>query len=1016
MNHAIGLTRAGDAWRRPIARLALLSILLLPAPGRAAAEPTRDVLVVNSYHRGYRWSDDILTGIEAALRESGRPVRIHYEFLDSKRHPAIMRQPELPALLRARYRQDSFAVVITCDDNATWFVDGVRDELFPGVPQVFCGVNELAPERLQGRPGITGVNEHADICPTLALMLRLHPGTQRLLAITDTTETGRGVRRELERCRATLPAGVTLEVLDRVSRDELRAAVTAAGTGTLILYTFFFLDREGRTFDVADNAALVVASAKVPVYTTWDFNQGFGMVGGRQVSGLSQGRAAGEMAAALLAGASVARLPVRLASPNRWIFEYPALIRFGIARAALPPECVITQEPEQFWWRYRYWIGGAVALVVFLTLVIAALALHLRLRRRTERILRESEERFKRMFVEAPLGIAIVDSRTAHFHLVNPAFSRITGRSVAELQRTDWVTITHPDDIPPNQERMTAMLAGKIPGFQLEKRYRHPDGHYFWVNITVAPMHVEEQAPPRHLLMVEDITGRKQAEEALRLSRESVENAADAVGISTPEGKHYYQNKAFDELFGTIGENPQESIYVDHGVGLEVFRTLIAGGQWTGEVKMYARDRRVLDILLRAYANKDKDGRITALVGIHTDITARRKLEEDLRQAAKMDAVGRLAGGVAHDFNNMLGAILGYTELVMDACPPGDPMQANLKQIELAALRSADLTRQLLAFARKQTIAPRVIDLNVTVEAMLKLLRRLIGENLELIWKPCTAAVWVRMDPAQLDQILANLCVNARDAIAGGGTITIETKTAVVERPVPGRVYIAPGAYVLLAVQDTGCGMDEETVAHIFEPFFTTKPRGEGTGLGLATVYGAVKQNHGYIDVASAPGRGTTFTVYLPREQPEESAGPAAGDAAARPTPAPGRETILLVEDEPVMLEMTALMLRNLGYVVLVAGTSAAALELAQQQSGRIDLLMTDVVMPGMNGHELAERLRPLRPGLKRLYMSGYTADVIAHHGVLDEGVQFIQKPFSMKALGEKLREVLGRGGAGGRC
>jgi nitrogen-specific signal transduction histidine kinase len=390
---------------------------------------------------------------------------------------------------------------------------------------------------------------------------------------------------------------------------------------------------------------------------------------------------------------------------------------------------------------------------------------------------------------------------------------------------------------------------------------------------------------------------------------------------------------------------------------------------------------------------------------MHTDITDQRKLEQNLRQAAKMDAVGRLAGGVAHDFNNMLGGILGYAELAMERCAPGDPIRADLKQIEQAAQRSADLTRQLLAFARKQTVAPKVLDLNVTVEGMLKLLRRLIGEDIELAWKPSRERVMIKMDPAQLDQILANLCVNARDAIAAGGVITIETTRVTFDEEDGEQTYIAPGEYVLLVVRDNGCGMDAETVTHIFEPFFTTKGQGKGTGLGLATVYGVVKQNNGHINVNSEPGKGTAFNIYLPRQA--EQGAPVAV-ATVPEEPVRGDEVVLLVEDEPTMLEITTVMLRKLGYQVLVARSPAEALALVKQRADPIDLLVTDVVMPGMNGRELGDRLTLLRPELKRLYMSGYTADVIANHGVLDEGVRFIQKPFSIKVLAGKLREALG--------
>ncbi|HRD50833.1 MAG: GAF domain-containing protein [Candidatus Competibacter sp.] len=380
-------------------------------------------------------------------------------------------------------------------------------------------------------------------------------------------------------------------------------------------------------------------------------------------------------------------------------------------------------------------------------------------------------------------------------------------------------------------------------------------------------------------------------------------------------------------------------------------------------------------------------------------------LEAQLHQARKMEAVGRLAGGVAHDFNNMLAVIAGHADLALEQTAPDSALHADLLVIQEAAQRSADLTRQLLAFARKQTIAPQALDLNDTIAGMLKMLRRLISEDMELLWKPAGSLWRVNMDPAQIDQILANLVVNARDAIAGVGKITIETGQAEFDETYcETHPDFIPGYYVLLAVSDNGCGMDQEILAQLFDPFFTTKPQGRGTGLGLATVYGIVKQNHGFIHVYSEPGKGTTFKIYLPRHESDPISARRVPASAVAPT---GSETVLLVEDEEALLKLGKILLERLGYTVLAADGPNQALQRVETYAGPIHLLLTDVIMPDMNGRDLWQRLSALRPGLKCLFMSGYTANVIAHHGVLDEGVHFLQKPFSNKALATKLREAL---------
>jgi CheY-like chemotaxis protein len=361
---------------------------------------------------------------------------------------------------------------------------------------------------------------------------------------------------------------------------------------------------------------------------------------------------------------------------------------------------------------------------------------------------------------------------------------------------------------------------------------------------------------------------------------------------------------------------------------------------------------------------------------------------------------------VAHDFNNMLGIILGYTEMALDQVDPKQPLHANLEEIRKATNRSADLTRQLLAFARKQTVAPKLLDLNETVEGTLKMLRRLIGEDIDLDWRPKTDLWPVKVDPSQIDQILANLCINARDAISGVGKLTIETGNNTFDEDYCAtHAYFVPGEYVMLAVSDDGCGLDKETLVHIFEPFFTTKEFGKGTGLGLSTVYGIVKQNNGFINVYSEQGQGTAFSIYLPRHVGK-------ADQIQRYTPvesvAHGHETILLVEDEPSILNMTTMMLERQGYTVLAASTPGEAIRMAREHAGKIHLLMTDVVMPEMNGRDLARNLLSRYPHLKRLFMSEYTANVIAHHGVLDPDVHFIQKPFSIQNLASAVRGVMG--------
>jgi two-component system cell cycle sensor histidine kinase/response regulator CckA len=409
---------------------------------------------------------------------------------------------------------------------------------------------------------------------------------------------------------------------------------------------------------------------------------------------------------------------------------------------------------------------------------------------------------------------------------------------------------------------------------------------------------------------------------------------------------------------------------------------------------------------------RDEGGKPVRVCGTHLDVTDRKRAEEErerlhgqLMQAQKMESIGQLAGGVAHDFNNMLGVILGHTTMALESISRGDPLHGTLTEIHKAAQRSAELTRQLLAFARKQNVTPKVVDLNTTVGGTLSFLQRLIGEDIRLEWVP-SAGLWpVRIDPTQVDQVLANLCANSRDAISGGGSVTIEAANVLFDPAYcdhhPG---YASGQYVCLSVSDTGVGMSAEIQAHVFEPFFTSKGLGKGTGLGLATVYGIVKQNNGFISVYSEVGQGTTFRVYFPRYTGSGAAVRPRGPSGA---PRGGGETLLVVEDEPSILKMAVRMLEGLGYTVLSAASPGEALRVADERKGAIHLLLSDVVMPGMNGLELSRRLRSRFPGVRVMLMSGYTANVIARHGALDKDMGFVAKPFSVHELAAKVREAL---------
>ena len=644
-------------------------------------------------------------------------------------------------------------------------------------------------------------------------------------------------------------------------------------------------------------------------------------------------------------------------------------------------------------------LGAAVAGALDRKLLI-------RERGAAQEALRESEALFRNLFEHHVAVKLIIDPESGDIIDANRAAAQFYGWSREQLKHMriqDLNTLSH-EEVMKEMEK-----ARSSERDYFEFRHRRADGSIRDVEVFSS----EVEAGGRGVLhsIIHDVTERKRAEEDRERLAAAIEQAGEVVMVTDPEGTIQYVNPAFEKATGysrqeAVGRNPRflKSGEQDLAFYQELWQTISSGRTWQGTLVNRRKDGRLYTEEATISGVRDASGRIVSYVAVKRDITGQRLLEDQLRQAQKMESIGRLAGGVAHDFNNMLQVIISYVEMSLMKVDVSTPMQKYLLEIRRAAQRSAEITGQLLAFARRQTVSPKVLDLNDAVSGTQKMIQRLIGEDIDLAWMPGHDLGKVKIDPGQLDQILANLAVNARDAISGVGKLIIETeKAAFDEEYCATHSGFVPGEYLVLAVRDNGCGMDKETMSQIFEPFFTTKEEGKGTGLGLATVYGIVKQNSGFIDVSSEPGHGTTFEVYLPRVQET-----APVEAEARiPAARGGTETVLVVEDEVAILELAGELLAQLGYKVLTARTPEEAMGRSAENAGAIHLLITDVVLPQMNGKQLAERLRASQPVMKCLFMSGYTADIIAHRGFLEEGVSFIAKPFSIATLAEKVRQVL---------
>ena len=633
-------------------------------------------------------------------------------------------------------------------------------------------------------------------------------------------------------------------------------------------------------------------------------------------------------------------------------------------------------------------------------------------RKRSEDALRSSEAHYRAILENIGDAVFVI-SRNGHYLDVNPRACEMTGYSRLELLRlTTADTYAHEEQETAGQQ-LAAIAGGKLRAY--ERQLLRKDGTEITVDVSARVL-----PDGRLLATLRDVTERRQAERALRESdqrfREIAQHIREAFFVVDPVARRtVYVSPTWSEIWG----RPEGEAYRDANMWSDAIHPddrpgVLAGQEGLAKgtpnivtFRVIRPDGSIRWVRGRAFPVMSPAGTLTRIVGVAEDITELKQTEHQLLQAQKMEAIGRLAGGVAHDFNNALTAIMGYTDMVLQDLPDESEAAQDLTEVKKAAQHAAGLTRQLLAFSRQQVLEPVVMKVNDHLQNFQKMLRRVIGEDIQLRLALGHDIGNVRVDPGQLEQVLMNLVVNARDAMPLGGELVIETANAELsEEYADQHQPVVPGAYVMIAVSDTGQGMKAEVKARIFEPFFTTKETGHGTGLGLSTVYGIVKQSGGYIWVYSEEGNGTTFKVYLPIVDSP----PDAPVKRRETSTVAGTETILLAEDDAMIRPLTKGVLTKLGYTVMVAADLEEAMRLAAGQSGTLHLLITDVVMPGGSGRDLARQLTAQRPDLKVLYISGYTDDAISRHGMLEPGLNFLQKPFTPAVLARKVREVLDSG------
>jgi two-component system cell cycle sensor histidine kinase/response regulator CckA len=858
---------------------ATLSAMVVFPPAVAAA-PASPILVLNSYHQGYSWTDGEVAGIRSVMGDAST-VQLSVEYLDWRRFPTQQNHDQVEKLLQTRYSTSRPDVLIVTDNPALDFALDHRNSLFEDMPIVFCGINDYQASVLRKDKNITGVAEEIDPAGTLAIALGLQPHATSVYVITDFTETGLAVRRTIQSVIPAFEDRASFTFSPDVTITELMDATAALPDGTVILAGPFTRDKDGAFIDMPAFTAELARHTSLPVYGVYEQCLGWGIVGGVLTSPQLEGTKAGELVARILAGEPAGSIPVVTRQSTRVAFDWRRMSALGIPVSSLPVGATVINRPVTI-------LDTNRRLVVFTAAVILLLV----------------------------LGIVF--------------------------------------------------------------------------------------------LAVNDVRRERAEASALRLAT-AIEQAAEAIAITDPTGIVTYVNPAFEHTTGfpdaeSRGHNIRALLGDEVAAPLErrVEESLTPYESWKKKITSIRKDGSLVELDLTVSPVRGPGDEVANYTYVGRDITQEAALEEQLRQSQKMEGIGLLAGGVAHDFNNILTGILGYANMLEPDAAPGSTMQEGLHVIQQAAERAAELTRQLLSFARRGKRQNITVDLNSTILEVVSLLSRTVNKNITMTEHFDTDQATVLGDPGQLQQVVLNLAINGRDAMLQGGTLTFRTWHQLFDgEQLMAHPGTKPGVFVALSVADTGVGIEKKNLRRIFEPFFTTKDTGKGTGMGLAMAYGIVKSHKGFIDVTSDLGKGATFTAYIPATDLVPAAAPVPS------LPRKGHGRILIVDDEEVVRKLAREMLRRAGYDVVTAAGTTEAVTWYRAHPHETDLVIIDMVMPGKDGQECFKSLKAIDPDVRAILSTGYGLDGHAQD-TLDTGmVGYVQKPYHMDDLVTAVADAL---------
>lgn len=1010
-----------QTWMSISLRAFLPLILLLPflfsqLSLGASTDSLKNILVLHSYHKGLGWTDSITQGIESTLSKGSISYELFYEFLDSKRIDDEQHMQNLVRLLKHKYAGRHFDAIILSDDFAFNFMLKHHDELFPDTPVVFCGVNFFQDSMIANQPFITGVVESFSLKGTIDGALHINPAIKTVYAIDDNTITGKANRKLLEEIIPLYQGRLEFQFNGQKTMAQIQESCSSLPADSMVLLMSFTRDAAGEVFSLERSADLITPHCGNPVYSFWDFHLRHGVIGGKLTTGTAHGEKAAELALRILAGEPVSSIPVIKESPNRFMFDHTVMQRFRVLESSLPEGSIVINRPVSFYLQYKAIVWQAVILISILIAVICVISLNLIKRRTAETALKRSEERLRAIFEAAStVSFIITDAKDPVPHIIDfsPGAEKIFGFNRDEIIGSPVSVLHMTEDMsrfPKNHQRMQQ----GFQGFSGETKLIRKNGEQFPALFSTHPLLDEQDHMWAALGVAIDISSQKQTEMALRESTERFRELSELLPETIYEldfqGKLRFLNKRGKEQFGFSEEDLTKDIYAfdyfeaDDRIKLKKNLERLLHGEIVGlsEYSVHDKSGKVFPVMAQSTVIY-REGQAIGIRGFLIDISDRKQLEASLHNAQKMESIGTLAGGIAHDFNNLLMGIQGRTSLLLLDMAEHSPLREHLLSIEDYVKSAASLTSQLLGFARSGKYHLKTTNINEMICKTAEMFGRTRKELTvaRSLQEDLRAA---KVDRNQIEQVLLNLYVNAWQAMPEGGRLAITTHNSTISEEEARQLSLAAGQYIHVTVSDSGMGIDEEIQQKIFEPFFTTKARGRGTGLGLASAYGIIRNHQGTITVRSRKGEGATFSIYLPatEEQPER-------EVVVSDTLVKGKGNILLVDDEPMIIGVGSALLSHLGYTVHTAASGREALDFYSAHIEDVDLIVLDMIMPELSGEETFRKLKAINPSVRVLLSSGYSLNGQAEKILAEGCCGFIQKPFDIIRFSHIIKDILNK-------